>query len=215
MSLLQKKFEKKEDGDRIYYKFFALTPEIEQNIRNDIKKLLERRGKDRGYINVVYTCIKELMINALKGNYKKIFFDAYIIENDLSDIATYDKWLELFRLEIEEHGKENFARVAESRGISVDMILELREKSFYVAVKNPVPISDIEKMRISERLKKGEKAANLQELIENSDDVYKEGAGLGLAMVVVLLKNIGGSVENISIRTNEEGMTVAEIEFPL
>lgn len=83
---------------------------------------------------------------------------------------------------------------------------------FLLKVSNNVGILPEEDQRIQERISKARSYNDLSEVFENHGD-ESEGAGLGLAMSLLMLKNEGIEGDSYRIKS-EEGITSAYIKIP-
>jgi hypothetical protein len=63
-----------EDQKIITYRFHAMDDNVESKLDFIIGKVINYYDKPEDYQTFLYTVIKELVINGLKANYKRIFF---------------------------------------------------------------------------------------------------------------------------------------------
>ena len=62
--------------DQYSLEFYGVNEEVEDDVRQNIRNLLIPLGHN-DMVDPIYTCVKELLINAIKANYKNIFFEGY------------------------------------------------------------------------------------------------------------------------------------------
>jgi hypothetical protein len=63
-----------QDKDKISVKSSKINQRLEHYILKIITGILKKHGQER-FIDMVYTILKELAINAVKANQKRIFFE--------------------------------------------------------------------------------------------------------------------------------------------
>jgi hypothetical protein len=191
--------------------FYTLDNRVEESVRQEIGRCFD--GKSREDLqDVIYTCVKELMVNASKSNIKKTFFiEAKISEEDreLYEIAKTrvkrlmrEEYFAYIRIKLMKHDSD----------VKVD--IEDRGNGIVISVTNPSPLWADEEAKIRSTLRSAmsEDASELAFYYE--DDDAAEGASLGLVLIVQLLRqlNVDPSLFRIGVI---EGNTVARMEIPL
>lgn len=202
----------KKSGRNTSISFFTLDTKAEESVRQEIETIFKNRRKD-DMKDIIYTCVKELMVNASKSNIKKTFFvEAKINEQDreIYEIAKTkvkklmtDHYFCYLREKLRKHGN------------NVEVDIEDLEKGIVISVKNPTPMYDDEERKVRENLSKAMQSDELDLTLFYSDDGKdSEGASLGLILVVNLLRqmNINPALFRVGV---VEGNTVARIEIPL
>jgi hypothetical protein len=90
----------------------------------------------------------------------------------------------------------------------------LRDREKLTAVvRNNAPLLPAEKERIADKLREASQFHNMAEAYEHVHD-FTEGAGLGLTMVVIMLRNMGLSSRTLQIYATETE-TIAHVTLPL
>jgi HD-like signal output (HDOD) protein len=146
-------------------------------------------------LNSTVTILREIIISALKANAKRIFFLKN--ELDISDGEQYTTGMEKFKKEV----------IGEFESIEAD----LKRSDFYVhitfqydsnairmTVENNSPILPVELQRINFRIDKALKYNDFSEAYAEIED-DSEGAGLGIVLTILLLKNMGINPKNYAI----------------
>jgi hypothetical protein len=180
-------------------------------LRRILEEILSNFGC-REIINPLFTCIMELLNNALKANYKNIYFENYHhLENRHIDYPTA---LKLFKLEISRE-----ERILQNKAVEMHMnaeiLLRMLGDMFHFSVSNPVQMTADEYLNIMTKIEVAQNCSNLTDyFLKNQDDPFQEGAGLGIVLILIILKSLGGGRENLSIRS-ENNCTVASIILPL
>lgn len=162
---------------------YRLTPDIAALTR-DLLELLLRKQNLEFLTGEIYTAFKELAINASKATYKKLFEKYVALPAGVDPQLEYERFAELFRRELEQNGDESLSRYAEQD----DRFLEIHFKSSDTQIScwslNYTSISRKEKLRLLHRLNYDLSEQNLDEVGEDPD---REGAGLGINLVLSVL----------------------------
>jgi len=180
---------------RIALRLYDLNPQIAELIRKILDLLLVRQNLQL-YTGEMFFCLKELAINAGKANYK-LLFDKYITsKKGITAERNYSKFLELFRLEIEENGNENLLALAKKDDRHFTITFQSSKEAIEVWVTNDQNVTYIEKEQILKKIN--------PERLDNDtfiadDDENTEGAGLGLSLVINLLKNYTGEEHPLKV----------------
>ena len=161
-------------------------------------------------LDVTYSVVKELIINATKTLTKRIVF----AENrlDIDDQAQWEKGTALLKDKlIEEHLKEYL-----DKGKTLNLKIKLRyvydATGMRIEVVNNTPIPKIDEERLRQKMAKAMKYEALADFyLDNADNL--EGSGMGLAFIVIMLRNQGLDPQYLRIG-NVGDETVARIEIP-
>ena len=193
---------------------YSVSPAIEDKVKEILLLLLEPFHCEE-LRNSLYTAIKELLINAVKANYKSIYFENYSPKNSASSMINYTTALELFKLELAREEGNYLAQIAMKSNINAEIIWKLDGDMLHVLIANPVTMTDIEMSMVQKKLTFARGCTDISEyFIEEEEDPNAEGAGLGLILVIMILKSLGGGEELFSIRSHN-GKTIASISIPL
>ncbi|PJZ71355.1 HD family phosphohydrolase [Leptospira perolatii] len=158
----------------------------------------------------VFSILRESVMNAVKANSKRVFF----LENGLNILnpADYAKGMTTFKQEM-IRDKDRYAQLLEKKNFHCLITLAFNRNSFLMKVSNNAPILPEEFRRVENRIGKSKKYNDLGEVFaDHADD--SEGAGLGLAMSLLMLKNEGIEGNCYQIK-GEGGITSAYIKIPL
>lgn len=159
-------------------------------------------------LETLITIIREIVFNAFKANLKRLYFEKS--GADLNNKAQYAALMENFKEDYLYRLDEIESEVSEQDNYRIQINFIKTDSSLKVTVFNNVRILDEEYNRIKTRLEQSKKYHNLAEAY---NDIYDstEGAGLGLALMVFLLKNSGIGVNNLSISPDSRGVTVSVV----
>jgi hypothetical protein len=187
---------------------YTLPRKVEKYIEKVVTLFLEYIRQSSLADNIIY-CVQELVVNAKKANTKRVYF----LEKglDLSRSDDYSTGMETFREET-LNNIQHYLELQREKGLYIKLILHLKNNTITIEVRNNSIITLEELERIHRRLVKASAYKDLEEAIINILD-DSEGAGLGLVILVLMMKKIGLSEKNFSIlRTDSE--TVARIIIP-
>jgi putative nucleotidyltransferase with HDIG domain len=188
---------------------YTLPHEIEVYIERVITVFLKLVEQEKLRDYIVY-CVQELAVNAKKANTKRVYF----IERGLS-LSSPDDYREGM-----EHFKENtlgniahYLQLQKEKGLYIKLILLIRKNIIHVEVRNNVAVTRTELIRIHDKLARSRQYNNLEEALSQVLD-DSEGAGLGLVILVLMLKKMGLDEECFDILSTDKE-TIARILIPL
>lgn len=190
---------------------YALLPETEKDLNLIILRLLNKYNK-LDLTATLYTCIKELAVNGAKANIKRILFDE--VKIDLENESDYRRGLEMFREKLTDKFINEYAQKAKDRGLFVDIKFEYDDTKLIVEVLNNSALTKREDERIRDKFRDGLKYENIGELYMDMQD-NSEGAGMGIALILMMLKSEGIDPHFFTIYSDYSNKTIAKITFPM
>lgn len=157
-------------------------------------------------LETLITIIREIVFNAFKANLKRLYFIKSGV--DLNDKDKYASLMQNFKDDYLYKLNEIEEEITAQDDYHIQINFKKTENSLKVTVFNNVTIIEEEYNRIKTRLEQSKKYQNLADAY---NDIYDstEGAGLGLALMVFLLKNSGIGVDNLFISPDTKGVTVS------
>lgn len=188
---------------------YAFTEALKNKVLNKIKSILDKFNR-MDLLDVIYTCVKELIINATKANIKRIVF----ADNNLNidDIKDWEKGAAIFRDKLRESCIKEFGNKTKSLNYKVKIRYIYNQNGMRIEVINNTPIPVIDEERMRKKLKSAMKYQSIASFyMDNADNI--EGSGMGLALIIILLKNQGIDPQFLRIGTNKEE-TIARLEIP-
>jgi putative nucleotidyltransferase with HDIG domain len=188
---------------------FTLPHEIENYVEEVVAVFLREVSQENLKDYVVY-CIQELAVNAKKANTKRVYFT----ERGL-DINNPDDYKEGM-LNFKENTLQNIAhylQMQKEKGLYIKLVLQIKKNIIHIEVRNNSAITKIEQIRIHDKLARSRQYNNLEDALSQVLD-DSEGAGLGLVILVLMLKKIGLTEDCFDI-VGTEKETVARIVIPL
>jgi signal transduction histidine kinase len=172
---------------------------------------LEKRFKKEGMGDTIYNVVQELINNAVKANLKRSFFKAN--QYSFVDPKSYQEGLAAFKTSLRTISDEQWKKAVQELGLRVTVEVDADEKRILIYVENNAVMIPEEERRLRSHLARAMHVRNLIQFSEAYGD-ETEGAGLGLALVIMLIKDMGFDPDYFRVFTRE-GSTVARLEFPL
>jgi len=197
------------NGLPIEITFYENDAEINKFIRQVIKYACEYYNKPE-YSDVLYGCTKELVINATKANLKRIFFQAN--NWDINNMGHYATGLPKFKKILETNEYKNYIEDLKKQNLWVKFNFIHSPDGFIIQVINNSAICNVEEGRIRMKLKRAMKLNDLVQMY-NEDIENSEGSGLGMALIVILMKSVKLDASLFRIGSKNE-ITTARIEIP-
>ena len=193
---------------------YSVTDNIEQKIRIVLQAFLDA-NKCSELQGSLYTIIKELVINAVKADFKNIYFENYNPKNGSRSGVEYEMALKLFSLEMRRERGGHLEKLARDQGIFAEILFSCVDSLLYIEIKNPVGMTEIEFANVQRKLDAARRCSDITEyFMEEEEDPHKEGAGLGLILINIILKSLGLGETNFSLVSNS-CQTTATLEVPL
>lgn len=193
----------------IEIKIYKLSKDLEILLLETLNDTLEKFQK-LNFVPILFTVLKELIINACKANQKRIFFEEK--NYDISNKEDYIVGIKEFKKIFSESMGNKFGPLCKKKDYYCLIVFEILENGMIVEIRNNTLIAPQEEKSIREKLANAMKYDDLAGYyMDNADNT--EGAGLGLALIVIMLKseNIDPNFFRISI-TKE--YTSARLELP-
>jgi putative nucleotidyltransferase with HDIG domain len=188
---------------------FTLPHEIETYIEQIISVFLKQLQQEKLRDYVVY-CVQELAVNAKKANTKRVYF----MERGL-DIANPDDY-KAGMAEFKENTLSNIAhyrQLQQEKGLYIKLILQIKNNIIYVEIRNNVSTTKTELIRIHDKLARSRQYNTLEEAMSQVLD-DSEGAGLGLVILVLMLKKMGLNEDCFDVLGTDKE-TIARLVIPL
>jgi putative nucleotidyltransferase with HDIG domain len=188
---------------------YTLPHEVELYIDQIITAFLREVNRENLRNYVVY-CVQELAVNAKKANTKRIYFMEKGL--DLNDPVDYKIGMTSF-MDDTLNNLGHYLQLQKERGFYIKIILQAKNDSITMEVRNNATITRTELSRIHGKLKQARQYDNMEEALGLVlDDA--EGAGLGLVILTLMLKKIGLGEDSFSI-TSDDKETVAQVCIPI
>ncbi|HQI38581.1 MAG TPA: HDOD domain-containing protein [Spirochaetota bacterium] len=161
-------------------------------------------------LDMMITILREIIVNATKANAKRIYFKK--LNLDINDPQSYTTGIEHFKKDIVGQ-LDTLENELKNSNLKVTLSICKEDKGVTFIITNPAAIHSEELNRIKTRI---EKAKEYLDFTQAYEDVYDdtEGAGLGIVLVILLLKNAGIDPSNYNIGTDGK-VTRVVLSLPL
>lgn len=155
-------------------------------------------------------CLDELVTNAKKANTKRVYFkDRHL---DIASESDYDLGMTTFKNDT-LNNIQYYLDLQKKAGLYVKLILQIRKNKIKIEVRNNSDLTVFEYKRIHDKLSRAQQYTTINEAVSQILD-NTEGAGLGLIIMILMLKKIGLTEENYQVLC-QDGETVNRIILPL
>jgi len=188
---------------------YTLPHDIEVYMEEVLDIFLTELGQKKLKDYLVY-CLRELAVNAKKANTKRVYFESRGL--DINDPAQYEEGMSSFKQDTMDN-IAYYLQKQKEKGYYIKIIYQAKGANITLEVRNNVEINKTEYVRIHDKLARSRQYSSLEEALQQVLDP-SEGAGLGLVILVLMLKKIGLDEECFDIWA-ESGETVARITVPV
>jgi len=188
---------------------YTLPKEIEVYIGQVIDVFLKHMDQIKLKDYVVY-CVQELVTNAKKANTKRVYFMERGL--DINDPDEYEQGMKSFK-EDTLGNIIHYLQLQKEKGLHIKIVLQIKRNTIHIEIRNNVKATKMEQLRIHDKMARSRQYNNLEDALTHILD-DSEGAGLGLVILVLMLKKIGLDDEAFAITTTDDN-TIASISIPL
>ena len=188
---------------------FTLSHEMEMYI-NEVASCFLRVLNQEYIIQYVLYCIKELTSNAKKANTKRVYFEEKKL--DINNEMQYKKGMECFKQDTLDD-INHYLMLQKEKGLYIKVLLQKRNSKMKIEIKNNSPLTVYEYKRIHDKIARAGKYESVEDAFSQILD-NSEGAGLGIIIMILMLRKIGLSEQNFQFYT-ENGETITRIILDL
>ena len=184
--------------------FPVLNNKSQETVHQFLSVLLQHYQRP-DLMDTLYSILKELILNGVKANMKHHYFpDTSLSSEDLQCLKSLLNEAEL----------QKFETTAAREGHFVSIHANHSDERLIFRVINSSPITVNEDRRIREKFQTALSYDSIAEYyMEHADDI--EGSGLGITMIVLMLKANGVDPHAFTVDTRTANRTTARLEFPL
>ena len=185
------------NNEAVKFNFSVYNPETNKLVLSLLSQALN--SNDLAYFeNLIIAFVRELIFNAVKANLKRAYFIAQ--KADITSSSEYEEKMQNF--ETEGLAKiKRYTKILQLNKLIIQFSVKIGKDSIHIRVANNVPMLEIEKINV-------EKIFSSFRDIESISTIPVfskfEGAGMGLAMNLMLLKKTGIPTKNFYHQTNEK-----------
>jgi len=196
------------NGEPVKLAFHYNTKEINKFLNSIFVKILSKNDLD--YLQgMVETILREMIINAVKANSKRVFFKMKSL--DIYNEDEYNTGMEEFKSFLLSE-ESRLADELKENGYRVELCLIKNNDGFRIMVRNNSPLLPFENDRIQARMEKARAYNDFGEIyMDIADD--SEGEGLGIPLTVLFLKNSGIGDKSFNIKSDGR-ITQSEFMIP-
>lgn len=199
-----------ENGGDIVFISYSVLEDTEEKIKYALSKILEKFKREELF-TPLYSCTKELISNATKANAKEILVHEGIIENPDDPFEVIQK----IRTILNEKALHEYGIKAKENRLSTRTYFKIEGNQLIIEVINNLPLTDKELKRIIDRIERSSSYESIADFYLENPDPVAEGMGLGLSMIVVLLKSMEINYKNFVFKTDKKSKTYAKLYIPL
>jgi HD-like signal output (HDOD) protein len=188
---------------------YTLPHDMEIYITQVLAVFLKHAGHE-GLKDYIEYCVQELAVNAKKANTKRVYFLEKKL--DLNDPDQYKEGMAGFKKDT-LNNLVHFLQLQKDSGYYIKVIFIYKKESIVIEIRNNVVVTKTELMRIYDKLARSRQYNNLGDAFAQVLD-DSEGAGLGLVVLVLMLKKMGLDEDCFEI-LGTEAETIARLTIPL
>jgi len=192
----------------ISIKTYTLPHETEVYMESLLGIFLDEFGQVGIKDRIAY-CMKELAVNAKKANTKRVYFKDKNL--DIFNEVQYAEGMKSFKNDTLSN-INYYLKKQQEEGLYIKTVFHAEGNQFNLSIRNNTEISRKEQMRGYDRIARSRAFETMEEALTTVLD-DSEGAGLGIVILVLMLKKLGLSEDAFDIDV-ENGETVAQITLP-
>jgi len=188
---------------------YKLPPETELQIE-EITEVFLKEVDLMNFKDPLVYCLKELSVNAKKANTKRVYFEEQGL--DIDNKQDYQKGMQHFKDETLSN-LEYYLDRQKDKGLYIKFTFQVVNEILKISIRNNVEINRKEQMRVYDRIARARAFNSLEEAFsEVLDD--SEGAGLGIVILILMLKKLGLDEDSFDIE-GDNGETIATLTIPI
>ncbi|MBQ5492147.1 MAG: HDOD domain-containing protein [Treponema sp.] len=198
-----------ESGIPLTISTYTLPHEMELYIEEVLRAFLGELNQLQVFDYLSY-CLKELINNAKKANTKRVYFEEKGL--DINNPADYEAGMKGFKNDTLTDIK-HYLKLQKEEGLYIKLILQTRNNKIKIEIRNRAALTCFEYKRIHDKLSRAQMFNSIEECMHQILD-DSEGAGLGLVMLILMLrKEVGLTEENFQV-LSESGETITRLIIP-
>lgn len=190
-------------------KFGYINSDKEKIIEKELESALRVIGK-RFFFEDISFIVKEMVNNANKSNLKSVYFKLHNL--NINSKEDYISNIHAFKEELERNPELLYDQV-NRMSLWIELSFSVENNHFIITVINNRTLTAFEKERIKAKYEEVEQYKELNSSLLNSVDT-SEGAGLGIILILLMLKKIGLNSSYLKI-FDQQGNTVTKLLIPM
>ncbi|QBC41108.1 HDOD domain protein [Treponema pallidum subsp. endemicum] len=187
---------------------YTLPRDMDIYIGQVAKTILDLIGQPHVKDYLTY-CISELTTNAKKANTKRIYFREKGL--DIFDPQDYKRGMKSFKEESLEN-INHYLKLQQQEGLYVKVTMQVLSHALVIEVINNCKMTPMEFKRVFDKRVRARRYSGLEEALAHILD-NSEGAGLGLVIMMLMLKKLGLE-EDVYRLVVEEDRTISRMVVP-
>lgn len=161
------------------------------------------------YYPLLQTALKELVQNAIKATRKRLYFKKI----GLDVVTQHDEGLDRFRESFEQMSPDELSITNENMDYTAEVSFFCYPNYLLISVRNFGEMIEQERKNVDFMLERGQRFSQVAEILTDDEVQTREGGGLGLSMIVILLKNANLPADGLFYES-ENGYTTFYIKVP-
>lgn len=188
---------------------YTLPHEIELYIADVVTCFLLELSQERLKDYLIY-CINELTTNAKKANTKRVYFKE--MKLNINDPVDYEIGMKTFKSDTLSN-INYYLQLQKEAGLFVKVVMQVKNRDIIIEIKNNCEMTKTEFKRVFDKLARSQQFVSLEDaMTQVLDD--SEGAGLGLVIMILMLKKVGLTDDSYNVLV-ENGETITRIIMPI
>ena len=187
----------------------TLPRQTESQIEAVLGIFLDELGQ-KGLTDSLAYCLRELAVNGKKANTKRVYFQERGF--DLLNDDDYQAGMEKFKQDTLDD-IDHWLHLQEAAGLYIKVSFHIKGHKLHIQVANNTHITRKEQIRIYDRIARARAFESLEDAITSVLD-DSEGAGLGIVIMVLMLRKLGLNEDSFDIDI-EDTETVARLVIPM
>ncbi|MDR1747504.1 MAG: HDOD domain-containing protein [Spirochaetaceae bacterium] len=188
---------------------YTLPREMEKYINDILSAFLRELHHEELYDYLSY-CLRELAINAKKANTKRVYFQEKNL--NIADPVQYEEGMKNFKMETLTN-IDHYLNLQKTQGFYIKIFFQVKNNLIKLEIHNNVVLTPFEYKRIHDKIVRAEQYSSIEETFLTEQD-ETEGAGLGLIIMILMLRKIGGGENSYHVETSD-GETIVTVSLPL
>ncbi len=161
-------------------------------------------------IQYITYCQNELMTNAKKANTKRVYFKD--LNLDINNTDDYEQGMKTFKNDTLSNINYYLSK-QKNEGLYVRLIIQVKDNVIRMEVQNNCRLTYTEYKRIHDKICRAQQYTSVEDTLDSVLD-ESEGAGLGLIIMILMLRKLGMSENNFQTLCSN-GITVTRLFLPI
>lgn len=189
---------------------FGASKNLDENLVRILDVLAEKYNISN-LSAILFTIVKDLILNGFKANFKRLFFQENLL--DIQSPADYELGVRMYKSLILSGKGNTFEPLAREKNLYVRIKIIHNQSQIKFDIRNNSMLVRGEMQKIRNSLLHAQNYNDIMEYyIERGDN--SEGEGIGIALCIILLKGEGLPTDQFRIY-HEDGETIAQLTIPL